>query len=341
MKNKSILIGIGLIAVLLGCIYYFTSNTKTNTLKKELSNFAVKDTASITKIFMADRAGKRVTLERLSSSEWKVNGNYKVKSSCMNTLLETISGITVKATVPKTAFNTIVKRLATQAVKVEIYSNDQLLKTYYVGGPTLDYYGTYMMLENSSSPFVMWIHGFEGYLSTRYFVEENLWRSNYIFPASPLDLAAIKIEYPKNPDLSFELLLHHTKNTAEALSFTLKSLKTGKEIPFDENAVKAYLLGIKGASFENIVNLMKPKTKDSILALPPLHLVQVTDVNGKITTMKTFPKKGRTGDLDRNGKQLEYDLNRFYALINNEPDLFTVQYFVFDAILKPITYFEK
>ncbi len=341
MKNKSIAIGVALIALLLLALYYFVSTTKTNTLKKELSNFAVKDTASISKIFMADRAGKTVTLERINAKEWKLNGKYIAKSSAMNTLLETIHSITVKETVPKTAFNTVVKRLATQAVKVEIYQNNEISKTYYVGGPTLDYYGTYMMLENSSTPYVMWIHGFEGYLTTRYFIEENVWRSNFIFPPSPLDIAAIKIEYPKNPDLSFELSIFPENKSQNALSFQVKSVRTGKAVSIDDNAVKAYLLQIKNISFENIANKMNSKTKDSTLALTPLHLISVTDRKGNTTTLKTYPRKGREGQVDQNGEQLPYDLDRFYALINNEPDLFTVQYYVFDKLLKPITYFEK
>jgi hypothetical protein len=259
----------------------------------------------------------------------------------MNTLLETIYSIRVKETVPKTAFNTVVKRLATQAVKVEIYLNNELSKTYYVGGPTLDYYGTYMLLENSSTPYVMWIQGFEGYLTTRYFTDETVWRSNYIFPQSPLDLSAIRIEYPKNPELSFELSIFPKSDTPNEVDFQIKSLKTGKAIAFDENAVKAYLLQVKSISFETIANKMNAKTKDSTLALPPMHVITVTDKNGKLTHLKTFPRKGREGQVDEKGDQLPYDLDRFYALINKEPELFTVQYYVFDKLLKPITYFEK
>ncbi|MBK9480279.1 MAG: hypothetical protein IPN99_15800 [Bacteroidetes bacterium] len=341
MRNKSIYIGILVILLLAAGLYYFKSGSKTNTLKKELSNFAVKDTAGITKIFMADRSGKKVTLTRVNSGEWQVNEKFKAKSSAINTLLETIYGITVKQTVPKTAFNTVVKRLASESVKVEIYQNNELTKTYYVGGPTLDFYGTYMILENSSVPYAMWIHGFEGYLTTRYFLEENLWRSNYLFPSSPLDLASIKINYPKNTDLSFELNLLHDAANSKALSFEVKSLKTGKSVNFDENAVKAYLLDIKEISFDNIANKMDPKTKDSTLALPVLHEIWVKDVHGKTTHIKTYPRKGRNGQLDEKGNQLPYDLDRFYGAIDAEPDLFTLQYYVFDKLLKPLNYFER
>lgn len=341
MKKKNILFGIGIILVLSIVVLYFSSKNKSNTLKKELTNFAVKDTASITKIFMADKRGKRVTIERVSAHEWKVNGKFTAKKESMQTLLETMHGISVKATVPKTAFNNVVKRLAAEAVKVEIYQNNQLSKTYYVGGTTTDFYGTYMMMENSATPFVMWLQGFEGFLNTRYFLDENLWRSNQFFPQLPFEFSDIKIEYPRNPELSFQLKINHPDSDPRNVRFSMISLKTGKEISIDTNQIKTYLLDLKSITFESISNKLSPKTKDSTLALPPLHLITVSDMHGKTMHFTTFPRKGVDGDLDEKGYQLKYDPDRFYAKLNDEPDLFMVQYFVFDKILKPITYFEK
>jgi hypothetical protein len=121
----------------------------------------------------------------------------------------------------------------------------------------------------------------------------------------------------------------------------LKSIKTGKEINFDENAIKAYLLEIKSISFEDVANVMKPKLKDSTLSLPALHIIKVKDTKNQWITLTTYPRKGQEGKLDQNGNQLEYDLDRFYAKMNNEKDLLLVQYYVFDKILKPISYFER
>jgi len=341
MKNKQLLIGLGIIILLVAAVYYFISGNKTNTLKKELTNFAVKDTASITKIFMADKRGKQVTLERVNSNEWKVNGKYPAKTSSMKILLETMHGISVKSTVPKTAFNNVVKRMAAEAVKVEIYQKGSLSKTYYVGGTTIDFYGTYMMLENSSTPFVMWLQGFEGFLNTRYFTDENLWRSNYFFTQLPYEFTHIKIEYPRNPELSFDLGIAHPQTDKRLVSFSLTSPQSGKTINFDTAMVKAYLLEFKSIAFEIVSDKMNPNTKDSTLTLEPLHLITVEDLKGNKMEFKTFPRKGNDGDLDEKGYQLKYDPDRFYVQLNQEPNLFMAQYHVFDKILKPITYFEK
>ena len=189
MKNKNVVIGLVSIVLLLAISVYLILKNQTDTFKKDLTNFAVKDTASISKIFLADRTGKKVVLERISVSEWKVNGKFEARPQAIKLLLQTIHNISVKATVPKPAFNNVVKRLATGAVKVEIYKHDELAKTYYVGGATQDSYGTYMIMENSTTPYIIWMQGFEGYLTPRYFTEENVWRNPALIHISPIEIA--------------------------------------------------------------------------------------------------------------------------------------------------------
>ena len=45
----------------------------------QLHDFAVKDTSAITKIFLADKFGATVTLEREDVGEWTVNEDYKAE----------------------------------------------------------------------------------------------------------------------------------------------------------------------------------------------------------------------------------------------------------------------
>lgn len=341
MKNKNIVIGLVSIVLLLAVSVYLILKTQTDTFKKDLTNFAVKDTASISKIFLADRTGKKVVLERISVSEWKVNGKFEARPQAIKLLLQTIHNISVKATVPKPAFNNVVKRLATGAVKVEIYKHDELAKTYYVGGATQDSYGTYMIMENSTTPYIMWMQGFEGYLTPRYFTEENVWRNTALIHISPIEIASVKMEYPKNPEQSFELILKHDVANAKKIEFSVKAVKTGKEINFDTNAVKAYLLAFKNLDYEVVADLLGNKTKDSILALTPMHILTLKETNGKITVIKTYPRKGKPGQVDEKGKQMPYDLDRFWAFLNNSREALILQYFGYDKVFKPVTSFEK
>ena len=60
-KNKVLLI---VLALMLAATGYFVYTYKGSTINKELSDFAVDDTASINKIFLADKDGKQITLTK-------------------------------------------------------------------------------------------------------------------------------------------------------------------------------------------------------------------------------------------------------------------------------------
>jgi hypothetical protein len=56
-------------------IYIYKSKGKTSTIDKEASAFKYKDTAAIDKIFLADKDGKQVLLEKKSQG-WMVDEKY-------------------------------------------------------------------------------------------------------------------------------------------------------------------------------------------------------------------------------------------------------------------------
>ena len=160
---------------------FLVTKYQKSTLKEELSDFAVSDTAAIDKIFLSDKDGYKLLLERKATNLWMVNKNFEARPDAIKILLETITQIRVKAPVGRASFNNVVKKLAVKSTKVEIYQKGQLVKTYYVGGTTEDFMGNYMMIENSSAPFIMHIPGFEGYLYPRYYAMPELWRSTAFY----------------------------------------------------------------------------------------------------------------------------------------------------------------
>ena len=125
MKKNKNKIGIALVIFLSAITFYFNTQNTKGTLKKELTNFAVKDTSSITKIFLADKQNHTVLLERQTNGSWMLNKKYQVREDAIKLLLTTMKELSVKAPVGKQAFENVVKRLATSAVKVEIYTNNE------------------------------------------------------------------------------------------------------------------------------------------------------------------------------------------------------------------------
>jgi hypothetical protein len=145
---------------------------------KELRDFSIEDTASINRIFMVDKENNTADLREKEDGRWYINDKYLAKKHSINVLLKTFKRMTIKNPVARSAEKNIIKQLATKSVKVEVYSGDDIIQTYYIGGVTQDQTGTYALLEGSDRPFVIEIPGFRGYLSSRFYTEEIFMADN-------------------------------------------------------------------------------------------------------------------------------------------------------------------
>lgn len=334
-KNRFILIAI--LVLVLGSCYFLFFGGSFSTLGEQDNDFAVQDTGSITKIFIADKRNSSVTLTRVNGGQWMVNGHYIARQDCINYLLVTIKMLAVKNIIDPRGFPSVVKALASNAVKVEIYSGDKRIKMYYVGGPTQDQTGTYMLLANHrtgnnySQPYIMYIPGFEGYLTSRYFIPEPDWRDRTILRCYPYQLRSVELIYPQS-DSGFGIAV------AGRDRFSLTNPLTHQNIPvFDTTEVKQYLTYFQTLSWEATSD---SKNRDSILNTPPFAIIRVVDTTGKRTEVKLYHRPTPAGDVDKYGITYKYDPDRMFAMVNGK-DFVIVQYFVFGKMLQNINYFTQ
>jgi hypothetical protein len=349
-KNKIIIIlTLFLISV---AVVMILRNSK-STLNKELKDFAVEDTSLVTKILLADKSNRTVLLTRELSGKWTVNGKYDAKPEIVKTLLETMFKLQVREPVPNAARNNVLTRLSSVSTKVEIYQkvyridfwginwfpHEKLTKTYYVGDNTQDLCGTYMLIEKSSEPFVVWIPGFNGFLTMRYSPKEEDWRDATVFNIPFSKLRSVKVEFPSKPDSSY--IINHIGER----DFSLLLLSNNKQIMnVDSLRILEYLSAFRSLKFEAVLNDIEKDFKDSVLRTTPVHILTATDINGKTTSIKTFKKKQLVLT-----KEMEFPANmsydptsdpeRMYALINNDKDFVLIQLYVFGRILRPLNFF--
>ncbi|MFN0188849.1 MAG: DUF4340 domain-containing protein [Bacteroidia bacterium] len=328
-KNKSVLIVFILLAVVASGLWYFETN---KSIKGELKDFAVADTSSIDKIFLADKEGRSVTLVREASNRWLVNGKFLAREDGVQNLLATIKNVEVRSPVGKNLYNNTMKMMASKSVKIEIYSNEELIKTYYVGHPTMDNLGTFMYLEGSSVPFITFIPGFNGFLSTRYFASEPEWRDRSIFRFDPRRIVEVEVNDKARPIRAFNL------TRFADTTYVVKKLMDGQNInPLDLNKVRTFLSAFSETYFEKIDINIKQTTKDSIFKVGPFLLVKVEMDNGGEKSLICFRKPVTPGSrlqMDHEGEDLPFDLDKFYALMSGDTSLLVCQYFHFDRILK-------
>ena len=341
MKRNRVAI---ILVIILGAVsFWFVINNHNGTIKETLRDFAVADTASITKIFLANKNGNTVTLERKGPGRWTVNGKYSVRMDALKTLLVTIKKVDVKEPIGKNAVDNVIKRLAAKAIRCEIYQNDKLTKAYYVGTETQDASGTYMILMDlktmlpSAKPFVTYIPGFDGYLTTRYFTEEKGWRDRTVFNYNPNEIKSVKLEIIGKPENNYELTVKGNND------YQIKMTATNKLVSdIDTLAVKQYLSYFQQINFESFEVSITQLQIDSTLKCQPINILTVTDAKGAVSKTKFYSRwPRRHGLFDETGKEIVYDTDRLDALLDNGKDFVMCQYYVFGKILPPIEYFLK
>src|SRR5687768_1281747 len=109
MKSNRIYIIITILLAI-SAVYLIMQNKK-GTIKEELKDFAVEDTGLVDKIFLADKTGKTITLEKRADGFWGLNGKYSAREDAVRNLLETIKTLAVKTPVAKAAKGNVVKNL--------------------------------------------------------------------------------------------------------------------------------------------------------------------------------------------------------------------------------------
>jgi hypothetical protein len=336
MKKRSIITIILLIALIIIAFLVYKSKGKNSTLNKEASNFSVKDTASIDKIFLTDKEGKSVLLTRKKDG-WYLNDIYHVRPDAIELLLYTVKMVEVKSPVSKSSKTNVIKVMAGKSTKIELYSKGAKVKQYYVGHPTQDHTGTFMLLtdpetdENYDEPFITHIPGFEGFLSTRYFTDEFDWRDRLMINYRPPQIKQIKLDLHEIPDSSFVIDLFSMQR------FGLKN-KQGKQIPFEEEKMKQFIAYFQNVNCEVVMD-KKIKIVDSLSNSLPFATLTITDRDNKPNITQFYHKYPVTSKNEQYGVDYKYDPDRLYVKYNNGADYGVAQYYVFGKMLQTYGYF--
>ncbi len=347
-KNRNIIIIVLILIVIAGVV--IMSKSRKGTFSKKDMDFAVKDTASVTKIFMADKKNRTVLLERMPDGEWRLNKKYKVRPSGIKMILETMNKLVPKAPVPLSAHNNIVAQLAAASVKVEIYQkvyrinlfdkiklfpHEKLTKTYYVGSATADNMGTFMLLEGSDYPFIVHLPGLRGFVGPRYSVFEKDWRDHTVFRTKLSDIKSVIMEIPRDPENSFRV-------DAIGDDFRLTKLADSSVVDgYDTLKLLNFMTAFADLRFESLMDeYVEQKKKDSIIHSLPQNIITLIDIKGDTNRIFTFARPNENQAMDFEGNMYVSDVDRLYALVNDKRDFVMLQYFVFDRVIRPLSDFE-
>lgn len=337
-QTKRNIILVGTIIVILIASLVLMKNCKGNTEGPGTfkSNFQIENTdkAPITKIVMADKLNNRVTLER-SGDTWTVDGVYPASQPMIDMLLETLSKMRIRNEVNHAAVPNVMKDLATHGVQVEVYQNNRLAVTYYVGRETQDHLACYMLRKGDKEPCEVHIPGFRGYLTPRFVAEAIKWRSHQIVDLDVFDIARIELEIPQAPKESFAIIQQDN-------DFYMQLLDGDQRVPgFDTARVAQMLSTFKNLNFDEFASIVPNSSAKENVSGTPRSILRITDTKGNHNEVKVYLKYTNPEDVlaipDPKVRE-ELDVNRLYAIIDNK-DTVLIQNWIFDHILQPASYF--
>lgn len=306
---RNLLLLLLLIVLAITAYFLYTTDGKIQS-QVDFKDFSIEDTAGISKIFISDINGNYVSLNK-EASTWKINNNYAARPDAIGLILKTVHDIKIKSPISKTKVENVLKRMASNSVKVEFYGKDNtLIKTWYVGDPTPSRVGTYMLLEKngkkSSKAYVTHLLTEKGSLKSRFFRDSLLWRDRIILKTNPQKIKSIEVIHSVDSNISFKI-------TNQNNTFMAENLNDAKQLAIRPEIAIPFFKKFKGIYYEYLDNRTPAKMMDSIKNSSPRHIVNIEMLNGDQFKLKTFFMPVRAGATMDNGEPVTFNPERMYA----------------------------
>lgn len=350
-----ILSGLLLLACLI-LILFKTGVIRTSNSVPKSDVFAVKDTSTVTKIFIADMNGEHVLLNRRDGA-WYVEDSILAQSYKIKDLLGVIRNVTLQQTVAKTAQSNINKMMSVNAIKVEIYQKapkftlfgikffekERKVKTYYMGPATMDNLANFAILEGYDEPCIVFIPGFRGFLTPYYSFKPVDWYNCDLFSTKITRIKTLTVQDYEHPEESFIV------EKSGARFFNLFDGQHQPILHYDTVRLLDMMSVYRNLNYEHFITNMDEAKKDSILQFNKFKTITLVDVNGEETRLDMYRKLDPDAlyldDIlggNAHGEDLPYNRDNFYAILNgNTKNLLQCQYFHFDRANQPLSYFLK
>jgi len=315
-------------------LFFWACGGKDSAMDTDYTQFKIEDTASIQKIVISNKGGNKVTLVR-SQSNWEIEGlHLPARGDLIDVTLSTLRRMEVKEFIPKNGQQEVFKRLSVYGTRVEVYGKKaEPIRTFFVGGPTQNHLGTYMMLQGSDVPVIVYVPGFRGYLTNHFNPSVLEWKTKQIFNHHIRDIASVQVIHHQRPEASFGIDVHSPSR------FSLIQLQTGNLAPkADTSLIKVFLQNFKVLGFENWVDVNASRM-DSVEKKYALHTITLKDRNGRESKVKLCAIPLPKGTLNMLGDPINIDVDRMYGILKNG-EVTLCQFFTFDPVTVPIEYFQ-
>lgn len=246
-------------------VVFFNLRDSGKRISVDENKFAVADTARIQRVILQKSSGEEIILDK-GTNRWRVNDQYDLDPSMKTVLLAVLNQVRVKRPVPKNKIGSIDEDLDQKGNRVQIIMDDGKSKTFMAGGNGISI--SYFKYPGED-PYIVYLPGYESYVSGIFDVTVNDWRDRLIFQTSWLGLKELSIVYPDQPAnnvvIKAENNLYRVENVAD----------------LDTVALMSYIDDISYFYTDQYINAGQIPAYDSIMKTKPVALFSVDAIGLK------------------------------------------------------------
>lgn len=342
MKKYGLVITLVVVLGALALYMSFLGNQESDASSETFSDFAIADTSLVETFIISDTENNSITITRKKDGKtWMIgDSEYKALPSSVDLITNTFQRIRVKQDVPEKAIKNVLTSLAVRHKKVEVFLKGEKkpYKTWFIGSATNDHAGTYMLLKigdtKSDVPYITHKQDMVGTLDVRFHTIFQDWRFTGVFnyPINSIKKIAVKFNH--------QIENSYTIETLDEARVALYNHQMQPVPIFDSSQVKHYLTHYKKIHYNEVNKELTQDQVDSVFALVPDYEISVTDKNGKLKEVQVWKMKKYDASPESDN-QIVWNPEKGWCRINGVNEIFKIQYFSWDILLKPLSYYKK
>ena len=311
--------------------YIFLKNGNSEAQLRDVTNFAISDIEAVDQIKMKNRQGDEVILKKIDN-KWYVNGDQLAFEPKVNQFLnKTLAKIRIKGPVQKSARENVIRSMVGDSKHIVIYSDNEVIRDYYVGRAVQNQKGSYIHLKGSDVPYIAHILGLIGVIGPQFSCKSEDWLNRTIFDYAPEEITQIEVENNEIPSESFVL------NREDSI-FQISPPIAG----FTQSAARSYFSLFKFKNFEGFAPYLKQSSKDSIKQTKPFMRITLILKTGDQKSINIYRKTSQDGDntlTDKKGHTIVEDTERYFATFSGFDRLVTIQEYTFGKLITKRSFF--
>jgi hypothetical protein len=275
LSNTGLLISLAVMLLVLSGIIFFDDSEQKINVDKNL--FKVADQTNIDRVVLK-HSNDTVELH-FDGTKWVVNKAFEADKQLIKVLFATLLQTEPRRPVAQRLRDSIQANLTTKGHMIELYEDDQVVKSYWVGGNQQKTETYYQM--NEETPYVVTIPGYRVYVAAIFELRAEEWRDKRIFNFNWQNFRRLSSVFPKNAKENFSISYQNS-------FFGLEGSPGA-----DTTVLNNYLDAV------SLIQTMRylPKEEnikyDSLLTEEPENIIEVEDIAKRKYVMEIYPSAGK------------------------------------------------